>query len=100
MEEPKYGPPISISRRKLLSIINYCHVTRSIYGEEYKSKALDYAINQNLLPLLSGHGETYKNRLAHILEVIPITGYVRSRNKLNKIISTGEHNYESYTYFC
>lgn len=99
-EKSDFGKITPISPRKLNSILNYCHVTRTIFFDLTGNQLLnlDYAILQHVLPLINGQGSKYENRLEALLKVLEERNLMKSFKELNNIISLGQ-DYKTFTFF-
>lgn len=89
------GQQILISQRKINAITNYCDIAGKIIGTDV---ALDFAIQQHILPHIEGYGSSFKKRLQNLSELINKT-YPRSAAELDRIISSGNEFTGTYSYF-
>ncbi|WGQ09023.1 hypothetical protein QG516_21160 [Pedobacter gandavensis] len=97
-EEIGLGQPIIIGHRKYNAVERYCNVAGNLMDDQNKFSALDYAVNQYILTLINGRGESYLKRLNGLkdkLQNMPL-----SLKHLTKIISVGNDNYKNYKFFC
>lgn len=97
------GKPIIISSRKEIAIRQYCNRARPLMRESSTDDellALDYAILQFILPLLRGHGKSFRKRLEQLREVLFEEELERSVNYLDTIISYGDADLYTYDFFC
>lgn len=92
-----FGSPIIVSHRKKKSMQKYCYVARRFMGKTNLT-ALDYAVAQHLLPLINGYGEKYGARLNALYSILS-EQFVHTKAKLKAIISIGESEQHSYSYF-
>lgn len=97
-EEGSLGQPIVIGMRKYKSVEKYCSVAGNIMIDPNKFTALDYAVNQYILPLINGRGDTYAKRLLDLKE--KLQGLPQSLKSVNKIIQVGNENFKNYKFFC
>lgn len=97
------GKPIIISSRKEIAIRQYCNKARPLMRESSTDDellALDYAILQLILPLIRGHGKSFKNRLEQLREVLVEEDLERSITYLDSIIDYGDADLHTYDFFC
>ena len=90
------GQIIAVSKRKRIAIQNY-FTTASKYIDE--TSATDFATSQYLLPLINGFGDKYRKRLDKIGVQIQRSNLNRSERLLESIVSNGEMNVGSYSFF-
>lgn len=90
---------IIISPRKELAIKRYCKVATGLLdGNTYT--ALDYAVSQHILPLISGRGEGFESMLKLVRADLNDKGMVKSERILNKILEKGkELKHFKYIYY-
>jgi MoxR-like ATPase len=95
----EFNGGIIVSPRKEIAIIKYCKVaTGLLEGNSYK--ALDYAISQNVLPLLNGRGENFEIMLRALKDILSDKEMAKSEKVLNKIIERGkELKHFRYIYY-
>lgn len=62
--------------------------------------ALDRAVLQHVLPILSGYGEGFAERLHKLYQVLNKYGLVMSAKRLRKMIAEGEASLNSYRYIA
>jgi MoxR-like ATPase len=96
-DKPEYGNPIVVSYRKIKAINNYYSVASPIMISG-KLTALDYAVSQHVIPLIHGYGHGFGKRLTDLLTKVP-TEMVRTRKRIERIISLGEQNLHTYGAF-
>jgi signal recognition particle GTPase len=98
-DDIKLGLPVVISPRKIKAIFSYVTTGREVLNSDSNQfTALDYAVLQNVLPLLDGHGESFKARLHELgerMKQLPL-----SSTRLKRIISYGSNNYDNFRFFC
>ncbi|OOQ59843.1 hypothetical protein [Mucilaginibacter pedocola] len=92
------GNPTIIGHRKYLAVENYCKVAGLLLEDDNKFLALDYAVMQNIWPLINGRGEGYYRRLQNLVE--KTQGLPNTNHHLTRIIKTGEDNFKNFSYFC
>ncbi len=92
--DPKLGAKVVISYRKLKAIAAYCNVAGPMMIED-RYAALDYAVSQHILPLLSGYGESFGKRLSLLKNQLP-SSMEKSHAKLELLILQGEINLYSF----
>lgn len=90
-----WGQPISISARKLSAITNYCYVISPLLTSD---QAIDFAIAQHVLPHIEGYGSGFKERLEALRSELG-ADLPRSRNIMDRIISSGSELTNSYSFF-
>lgn len=96
---PKFGKQIPVSPRKIKAISQYCHVVRKPYNDLGAPQylALDYAILQNVLPLINGQGSGFETRLSKLREELLNKSLTNSAQEVEDIINKGkEYQYYSY----
>ena len=96
-EDVQLGQPIVISPRKYQTIERYCNIAGNVMKGGNQFIGLDFAINQNILPLINGKGESYRRRLAAFQE--KLQGLPDSSKHLEKIIQAGDMNFRNYKFF-
>ncbi len=89
------GKSIPISRRKVNAITNYCDVAGQMIGSE---AAMDFAIQQHILPHIEGYGAAFRKRLEKLLSIVNKT-YPRSAAHIERILASGNEFTGSYSYF-
>lgn len=94
--DKELGQTITVSKRKRIAMQNYM-VSAQNYIDD--TAATDYMTSQYLLPLINGFGDKYRNRLDKIRDQIQRSNLERSEILLNEIISNGEMNVSSYSFF-
>lgn len=95
------GRPIIVSHRKREAIHQYCHKGRNLL-EIYTDNpltALDLAIKQNLLPLISGYGYSLQKRLNELLEILDQLNLEHSKSHLREMLDYGNLEMNSYDFF-
>lgn len=90
------GMPIVISKRKRIAMHSYYE--RAITFMDPKL-AEDFALSQYALPLISGYGKTFKERLSRLLEQASNNNYARTVALLETIILDGDSHVGSYSFF-
>ncbi len=93
--DPAFGKAIPISRRKVNAITNYCDVAGQMIGSE---AAMDFAIQQHILPHIEGYGVSFRKRLEQFLTIVNKT-YPRSAAEIERILASGNEFTGSYSYF-
>ena len=84
----------SISIRSIKAVCNYYMV-----AEEYMSSkevALDFAIAQKFLPMISGNGQDYRKFLDELFPVCNDNQMGHCADIIKKIIARGEHEFYGY----
>lgn len=95
------GRPIVVSHRKKEAIQQYCSKGRNLL-EMYTANplsALDLAIKQNILPLISGYGYGLQKRLNELLEILDQLSLEHSTAHLRDMIEYGNLEMNSYDFF-
>lgn len=103
LRDNELGKPITISSRKEIAIRQYCNKARPLMREfsaDEELLAFDYATLQLILPLIKGHGKTFKKRLEKLSEILIENDLERSLNYLKVIISNGSADLDTYDFFC
>lgn len=93
-DDPKLGNQVIVSYRKIKAITDYYNVASSLMISDQLT-AFDYAISQHVMPLISGYGIGFMERLKKLLSILE-PSMVRSRKMLEKIIISGEQNLHSF----
>lgn len=96
-DDPSLGTQLVVSYRKIKAITNFYNVASPLMISD-KLTALDFAVNQHIIPLINGYGEGFGNRLRKLLSITP-SDMVRTRRKLTRIIAVGEQNLDTYGAF-
>lgn len=94
-----YGSPITISKRKMNNIKQYCYKAKPLMIKFKEELAIDLAILQYVLPLINGEGENYGRRLDEVKKILNEYNLEKSEKYVEKIISIGQQNYNSYNFF-
>jgi len=89
------GMPIRVSHRKKNAIRKY-YQAASIYISHIE--AVDFALSQYALPLISGHGKLFAKRLKVLLESAISNDLKRTEYTLNAILDSGETYVDSYSF--
>ena len=98
--DANYGRPISISPRKENAIYQYCGKARMLMNVDNDLMALDFAIQQNVLPLIQGHGSKFAKRLELLKTILVDNDLKESARTLQRIIAFGESDLQSFDFFC
>lgn len=93
------GKPILLSPRKIDSVKRYCKRAHPIMRTERDNLALDYAVSQQILPLIDGQGDAYRNRLMALHGVLEKNRLEISLKALNRIVEFGKQDLDSYNFF-
>lgn len=97
-DDPRLGNQVIVSYRKRKAINEYHNVASTLLIER-NLYALDYAVCQHIIPLLSGYGEQFGQRLNKLIEKIP-DEMEMARKRISRIIIKGELNLFSYGAFA
>ena len=94
------GKQIPVSPRKIRSIKTYCSVTRDVYKEfgGLQFLSLDYAILQNIIPLINGQGGSFRQRLEKLKDVLQQRSLTKSAKEVEDILIKGKE-FDYYSYF-
>jgi len=93
--DSKLGNSVHISKRKVNAITNYCSVVSPLLDNEM---AMDFSIEQHILPHIEGYGQGFKKRLEELSEILG-RSYPRSSAQLERIITSGNEFTSSFSYF-
>lgn len=94
------GRPINISPRKEIAILQFCNVARAFMREYQDLRALDVAVLQHILPLVRGSGAPFSQRMRKLKQELETSELSLSAEYVNRIISLGEHDLQTYDFFC
>ncbi|OZT84424.1 hypothetical protein CIK04_12320 [Vibrio sp. 03_296] len=103
LEEDKegLGQRVLLSYRKRKLVADFVDVAGALLVEyEGAVTALDRAVLQHVLPILSGYGEGFAERLKKLYQVLNKNGLVMSAKRLRKMITEGESSLNSYRYIA
>jgi hypothetical protein len=101
VKKQEYGKSIMVSYRKQEAIKQYCHKGRSLL-EMYTDNpltALDLAIKQHVLPLISGYGYGLQKRLIDLAALFDQLNLEYSSNHLIEMINYGNSEMNCYDFF-
>jgi len=90
----KYGNGISVTPRKYNQLLQFCKVMS--VQEHGQSRVLDFASTFFLLPLISGIGLLFKERLKNIKSISEDLSLEEFTKHLDTILLEGEANFEHY----
>ncbi|NOX65393.1 MAG: hypothetical protein GXO85_06230 [Chlorobi bacterium] len=96
LKKPEWGSEIYISQRKLNAMAAYCAKAGEYIGSFV---AIDFALSQHALPLISGHGKEFRQRLECLEELAINNNLDRTSILLKKILEAGETYIDSYSFF-
>lgn len=88
---------IHISKRKVNAIRKYCFVANEVGG--MRSRPLDYAIAQHILPAIEGYGPGFRDRLIKLEQKFTDLDLNMSKRALKAIIEEGDSYADTYSYF-
>lgn len=88
---------VRVSQRKINAIKKFCHVANEVDG--MRTPPLDYAINQHVLPLIEGYGNSFRERLSYVEEKLTELDFNLSKSTLKNIIESGDVYSDSYSFF-
>lgn len=98
--DPGYGRPVTISPRKENAIHQYCAKARMLMNIDSDLTALDFAIQQHILPLIHGTGPKFAKRLDSLQSILINNDLLESSKILQGIITSGEADLQTYDFFC
>lgn len=99
LENEEDGLPIIINPRKQRDVSKYCAIAQQVMEDNGNAfNALDYAFNQQILPLIAGRGEKFGKRLNTLHDLID-QFLPNSALSLRRIIRNGDANYYNYRFF-
>lgn len=101
VKKQEYGKPIMVSYRKQEAIKQYCHKGRSLLAmyTDNDLTALDLAIKQHILPLISGYGYGLQKRLTDLAALFDQLNLEYSNNHLTEMINYGNSEMNCYDFF-
>lgn len=99
-DDPMFGRPVSISPRKENAIQQYCAKARLLMNVDNDLMALDFAIQQHILPLIQGNGPRFGKRLEKLRATLVGNDLPASERALNRMITFGEADLQTYDFFC
>lgn len=104
--DPKKGPPVILSRRKMTNMIDYVYVLTSVLKVTAQltdisalDKAIDFTVLYFVLPSVQGAGSGTKCRLETLRDMLASQNLELSHAKLSDILIRGEQNLETYNFF-
>jgi len=99
LENEEDGLPIIINPRKQRDVSKYCAIAQQVMEDNGNAfNPLDYAFNQQILPLIAGRGEKFGKRLNTLHDLID-QFLPNSALSLRRIIRNGDANYYNYRFF-
>lgn len=98
--DPAYGRPVAISPRKENAIQQYCAKARMLMNIDYDMMALDFAVQQHILPLIQGSGPRFAKRLDALRSILINHDLPESAKVLQQMITFGESDLQTYDFFC
>jgi len=98
--DPNLGRPIAISPRKENAIQQYCAKARILMNIDYDMMALDFAVQQHILPLIQGNGARFAKRLNALHSILINHDLPESDSVLQRMIAFGEADLQTYDFFC
>lgn len=98
--DPSYGRPVAISPRKENAIQQYCAKARILMNIDYDMMALDFAVQQHILPLIQGTGPRFAKRLDALRSILINNDLPESAKVLQRMITFGEADLQTYDFFC
>lgn len=113
--DERFGARINLSERRYQVIKKYLEASLRLYENFEKNTTgwvevnkiyyfLDFAISQFILPLITGHGKNFKNRVVHLNDLL--CGIQQAHNfelpisleLLDRILSQGEEDLDTYDF--
>ncbi len=98
--DPAHGRPVAISPRKENAIHQYCTKARILMNIDYDMMALDFAVQQHILPLIQGTGPRFAKRLDALRSIFINHDLPESKKVLQQMITFGESDLQTYDFFC
>ena len=98
--DPTHGRPVAISPRKENAIQQYCAKARILMNIDYDMMALDFAVQQHILPLIQGTGPRFAKRLDDLRSALLNHDLPESAKVLQRMITFGEADLQTYDFFC
>lgn len=98
--DPNLGRPVVISPRKENAIQQYCAKARILMNIDYDMMALDFAVQQHILPLIQGNGPRFAKRLDALRSILINHDLPESADVLQRMITFGEADLQTYDFFC
>lgn len=98
--DPTFGRPVSVSPRKENMIQQYCAKARMLMNVDYDMMALDFAVQQHILPLIQGNGGRFAKRLNELNIILINNELPESARILQRMIAFGEADLQTYDFFC
>lgn len=98
--DPIFGRPVAISPRKENAIQQYCAKARALMNVDNDLLALDFAVQQHILPLIQGNGARFGKRLDKLRAELLSHDLSESERFLSKMITFGEADLQTYDFFC
>lgn len=114
-DEQKFGARVHISERRNQVVKLHLKYSLGLY-EDFRSNAvswvdvnkhsyfLDFSISQFILPLITGHGKNFKNRIVHLKELLKNTEKTHSYELpisielVTRLINQGEEDLDTYDF--
>ncbi len=92
-----FGQRVVISYRKHQQILNFCSVVCEMIDSDI---AIDQAVKQFVLPMLSGMGEGFGRRLESLNEILTANNLKGSSRLLENMITEGADRMNSYQFLA
>lgn len=99
-DDSAHGRPVAISPRKENAIHQYCAKARILMNIDYDMMALDFAVQQHILPLIQGSGPRFAKRLDTLRSILINHDLPQSAKVLQQMITFGESDLQTYDFFC
>ena len=97
-DNSKLGRKILVSRRKRRQIASYLNVAGPLLDSASPMLTVDQAVLQFVLPLISGMGPNFCERLEKLLDRLEELGLHSSSSRLQNIITGGRARFDSFSF--
>ncbi len=94
----KLGQRILVSYRKRMQVNNYVAIARPLLSEYDEFYALDKAVQQYVLPMITGFGEPFSQRLEKLLIIMQRHGLNSSLSSMQHIIQNGKNRLNTFRF--
>jgi MoxR-like ATPase len=113
--DERFGGRIHLSERRYQVIKKYLEISLCLYENFIKNTTgwvdvnksyyfLDFAVSQFILPLITGHGKNFKNRVVHLNNLLCSIQQIHtfelpiSLELLDRMLSQGEEDLDTYDF--
>lgn len=97
-DNSKLGRKILVSRRKRRQIASYLNAAGPLLDSASPMLTVDQAVLQFVLPLISGMGPNFCDRLEKLLDRLEELGLHASSSRLQNIITGGRARFDSFSF--